>query len=304
MVNVHVVRGLIVTYTAWICRHRWGDRASQSDYLPSIARHHPSLSGSSLTKPHSGTISHLVLLPSPQDGTTRDGDTREPGGTRAIEKELRKFPKLGELRDTPPRTKKLHSEAERKRDSVDGIRHTHTRNLSLAGRVRAVNGRMRPNPREDASRRFEDRWRERGALPRNENEARGEGYIGCIRLSIPYFPRSANRKMELARPEDSTKAGYWPPLLRLQTFRRDTNRPPSPSFVIRRRLLRFTSLNTVRSRIAAAILIATNWRRAREWEDDRISHDSLPLSRRVIDSGARTEGRTDEGCLRDATINY
>lgn len=207
-----------------------GDRATQSDYLSSSR----SLSGSSLTKPHSRTISRLVLLPSSSQGATR-----ESGGTRAIEKELRKFPKL----EIHSRTKKLHGETERKRDSVDEIQHTriHTRNLPLAGCVRAVNGRMRPNPREDASRRFEDRWRGRGALARNEHEAWREGYIGCIGLSIPYFPRSANRKMELARPEDSTKAGYWPPLLRLQTFRRDTNQP-SP--VIRRRLLRFTSLNT------------------------------------------------------------
>lgn len=86
------------------------------------------------------------------------------------------------------------------------------------------------------SRRDGDRWKER----ETENE-RGwldpkEGYIGCIGLSIPYFLRSANRKMELVRPEDSTKASYWPPLLRLQMFRRDTNLSPS----IHRELLRFT----------------------------------------------------------------
>lgn len=83
--------------------------------------------------------------------------------------------------------------------------------------------------------------RRRGQVEETRNGRRigddsGEGYIGCIGLEwIPYFPRSANRKMELVRPEDSTKADYWPTLLRLQMFRRDTIRFrffPLPSFRI------------------------------------------------------------------------
>ncbi|KAF7418958.1 hypothetical protein HZH68_001611 [Vespula germanica] len=48
-----------------------------------------------------------------------------------------------------------------------------------------------------------------------------EKHIGRIGLSIPYFPRSVDRKMRLVRSEDPTKAAYWPMLLCSRMFRYD-----------------------------------------------------------------------------------
>lgn len=99
-------------------------------------------------------------------------------------------------------------------------------NLRLAGCVRVVNDK----PALDGDKRAEGgevgtRKGRRAGWP-----GRREGYIGCIGLSIPYFPRSANRKMELVRPEDPTKATYWLTLLWLQMLLRDTSYPRTKDY--------------------------------------------------------------------------
>lgn len=49
-----------------------------------------------------------------------------------------------------------------------------------------------------------------------DKETKKEQAVSEIGLSIPYFPRSADRKngSRPARPEDPTKAAYWPTLAR------------------------------------------------------------------------------------------
>lgn len=93
--------------------------------------------------------------------------------------------------------------------------------------VRAANADRGGVPLDEGG----DRWKKRVTGRRIGDDSCRERVIsGVLDWSIPYFPRSANRKMELVRPEDSTKADYWPTLLRLQMFRRDTilRSPPTP----------------------------------------------------------------------------
>ena len=93
--------------------------------------------------------------------------------------------------------------------------------------VRAANADRGGVPLDEGG----DRWKKRVTGRRIGDDSWRERVIsGVLDWSIPYFPRSANRKMELVRPEDSTKADYWPTLLRLQMFRRDTilRSPPTP----------------------------------------------------------------------------
>lgn len=96
--------------------------------------------------------------------------------------------------------------------------------------VRAANADRGGVPLDEGG----DRWKKRVTGRRIGDDSCRERVIsGVLDWSIPYFPRSANRKMELVRPEDSTKADYWPTLLRLQMFRRDTilRSPPTPPFL-------------------------------------------------------------------------
>lgn len=108
--------------------------------------------------------------------------------------------------------------------------------------VRAANADRGGVPLDEGG----DRWKKRVTGRRiGDDSCRERVMSGVLDWSIPYFPRSANRKMELVRPEDSTKADYWPTLLRLQMFRRDTilRSPPTPPRFFPSsapRLLRFT----------------------------------------------------------------